>query len=183
MPVIRVTAESSLATAAVNVFHFEIAGVSPVTEAQGAVDALEDYYTAIKGLLVAGTITIGDRVVTVDQTPNTVVASISRQVITTGTGTEALAASAVLSLSTGLVGPRYRGRVFHGPLAGAVLTTDGRTLDSTHRTTFISSAATELLTNLTTADLVVYSRKFNTAEVVTGIGMDVIAGIQRRRMR
>ena len=121
--------------------------------------------------------------VTVDQTPNTVISATSRQVVTTGTGTEGLALSAVLSLSSGLVGPRYRGRAYLGPIAGAVLDADGRTINSTHRTTFISSAATELLTNLTAADLVVYSRKFNTAAVVTGVGMDVIAGIQRRRMR
>jgi hypothetical protein len=165
------------------VWHFEIADVSPVTEAQAAVDALTAFYESVKSLLVAGTITIGDRVVTVDQTPNSVIAATSDQVVTTGTATEGLALAAVLSLSTGLVGPRYRGRAYLGPLGGSVVTTDGRTLDNTHRNTFISNAATELLTNLTAADLVVYSRLHNTAQAVTGIGMDTIAGIQRRRMR
>jgi hypothetical protein len=181
--VIRVTAESSLATESVNVFHFEIADVTPVTEAQAAVDALEDFYDAVKSLLVAGTLTIGSRVVTVDQTPNSVIAATSRTVVTTGTATEGLALAAVLSWSTGLIGPRYRGRNYLGPLAGSVITTDGRTLNGTDRTTFISAAATHLITGLTAADLVVYSRKFNTAQTINGVGMDTVAGVQRRRMR
>jgi hypothetical protein len=181
--VIRVTVESSLATESVNVFHFEIADVSPVTEAQAAVDALEDYYDSIKNLLVAGTLTIGSRVVTVDQTPNSVIAAVSRTVVTTGTATEGLALAAVLSWSTGLIGPRYRGRNYLGPLGGVVISSDGRTLDGTSRNTLISNAATHLITGLTAADLVVYSRKFNTSQTITGVGMDTVAGVQRRRMR
>lgn len=183
MSIIRVAVESSLATEAVNVWHFEIADVAPVTEAQGAVDALEDFYDAIKTYLVAGVLTIGDRVVTVDQTPNTVIAATSRSVTTSGATTTALSVAPVLKLITPFVGPRYRGRVFLGPVEDAFLNSDGRTLGNTPRTLAISSAVTHLLTNLTTADLVVYSRKFNTAQTVTGFGMDTIAGTQRRRMR
>lgn len=183
MSIIRVNVESSLATEAVNVFHFEIPDVAPVTEAQAAVDALEDFYDAIKSLLVAGTLTIGRRVITVDSTPGSVIAATSKTVVTTGTATEALALAAVLSTSTGLIGPRYRGRAYLGPLGGVVLSTDGRTLDNTSRNTMINAAALHLLTNLTAADFVVYSRKFNTAQPVTGVGMDTVAGVQRRRMR
>lgn len=183
MSVIRVTAESSLATESVNVWHFEIPDVAPVTEAQACVDALEDFYDAVKGQLFAGSITIGDRVVTVDQVPNTVIAVTSRTVVTTGTAPEALQCAAVLKLITGLVGPRYRGRAYLGPIDVTVLASDGRTLSTTQRNLFISSAATHLLTNLTAADLVVYSRKFNTSQAVTGVGMDTIAGTQRGRLR
>ena len=183
MSIARVTVESSLATAAVNVYHFELADVAPVTEAQAAVDALEDFYDAIKSHLVAGTLTIGRRIITVDTEPGAVIAATSRTVVTTGTTTEALAMAAVLSWSTGFVGPRYRGRNFLGPVAGAVIGTDGRTLDNTIRNAIISAAASNLITGLTAADLVVYSRKFNTAQSVTGVGMDTVAGVQRRRMR
>lgn len=183
MPVIRVPVESSLATAAVNVWHFNVGAVSPVTDAQAAVDALEDFYDSIKAYLVAGTLTIGGRVVTVDQDPNSVVATTSRSLATTGTQTEALSVAAVLKHITPFIGPRYRGRTFLGPVDSNVLNADGRTLSTTIRNTMISNAVTHLLTNLSLADLVVYSRKFNTPNVVTGFGMDTTAGTQRRRMR
>lgn len=182
MSVIRVPVESSLATEAVNIYHFEIPDVAPVTEAQEAVDALQDFYEAVKGTLTAGTLTIGRRVTTVDQNPNAVIAATARTVVCTGTGTEGLAVSAVLSWSTGLVGPRYRGRNYLGPIAGAVLTTDGRTLDNTLRQAYIDQAELYLITGLTNANLVVYSRKFNTSQPVINANMASVAGIQRRRM-
>lgn len=183
MPVIvRVTAESSLATESVNVWHFRLPDVSRVAEADEVVDKLDTFYTALNTIMTAATWTIGRRVTTVDLNPNQVVGATSETSTSSASGTTSVAMAAVLHFSGANIGPRYRGRVYLGPMAPSVLNSDGRTIASSARSTITTAATTLMGVGALGTQLVVWSRKFNTATTVTTIGVTDVAGVQRRRL-
>lgn len=179
--VIRISAESSLATGAVNVWHYRITNASPVTEASEAVAQLDTFYTAIAGMLTAQTFTIGRRIVTEDQTPNLIVAGTSQQATGTGASEAFYAAAAVLSISSGIVGGTHRGRKYIGVLDNAAVTT-GRLLTIADRNTLIAAAANLLFPTASGSQLGIWSRKNSTFTLATGMDVATVLGSQRRRL-
>lgn len=180
--VIRVTAESSLATLSANVWHWIIPNSAPVTEANNAVDALDTFYTAIATHLATQTFTIGQRVVTVDQSPNQVISPTVETAAGTGGTPEVLSAAAVLRLSSNFVGGSFRGRVFLGPLASNVVTSAGNVITSTTVTAVTAAAATLMGTTTGGIQLAVWSRRLNQATPITGVSCSSRVGTQRRRL-
>lgn len=180
--VIRVTAESSLATASVNVWHFQIPDTARVAEADEVVDKLDTFYTALATMLTSATWTIGSRVVTVDKNPNQVVGATSETSTSSASGTSSLAMCAVLHFSGANIGPRYRGRVYLGPLSASALNSDGRTIASANKATITSAATTLMGVGALGTQLVVWSRKWSAATIVTTIGVTNVAGVQRKRL-
>lgn len=180
--IIQVTAESNIATQSVNVWHARIPNVAPVTEANAFIAALDTFYTALTNLLTSSTWTIGSRVTTVDQSPNEILGTTSQTSPGVGAGTSTLAIAAVLHMSGGFVGPRYRGRKYIGPLVDSALNSDGRTITTSANNTITSAAATLLAGGGSNYDLVIWSRKFLTATDVASVGVTTVAGIQRRRL-
>lgn len=181
--IVRIPVESSLATGCTNVWHYSIPNSSPTSEVSEAIDQLDTFYTAIAGSLFVQTFTIGQRCVTVDQTPNLVIPGTSEQATGTGTGVTTLAACAVLGLGSNIVGGSHRGRIYLGPLDDAAVSSNGRELDSTNRTTILTAAAALLSATASGAFVVVWSRKNLTATPVTGVSVATTIGTQRRRLR
>lgn len=180
--VVRITCESSLATAAINVWHYRITNASPTTEVGEALVALDTFYTAIAGVLSNQTISIGTRCVTEDQTPNLLIFPTTQSAAGTGGAPGALALAAVLSISSNIVGGSHRGRKYLGPIDASALQSDGRTLTAGDRTTIIAAAANLLVPTASGSVLGVWSRKNSTFTTATGVTVGVIAGLQRRRM-
>lgn len=181
--VIRIAAESSLATASVNVWHWIIPNSAPVTEAQNAVDALDTFYTAIAGELANGIVwTIGSRVVTVDQNPNLVIGVVTGSATGTGTNTNILSAAAVLNLGSNIVGGAHRGRVYLGPLDSAATNSNGRQIASSTQTAITAAAGTLMATTTGGIQLAVWSRKNLQATAVSSVSTRLTIGSQRRRL-
>lgn len=180
--VVRVSAESSLATGSVNVWHWIIPNSSPATETSGIVSALDTFYTAIAGVLAAQTFTIGERVVTVDQNPNLIIAATTQQATGTGVGSSQLSSCYVLQLRSNVVGGSHRGRVYLGPLDTAAIQADGRTPTVVDQNTVVSAAATLMAFTTNGVQLAVWSRKNLVAQPVTGVSVRSVIGVQRRRL-
>jgi hypothetical protein len=180
--VVRIPVESSVGTLAVNIWHYRITNASPITETNEAIDALDTFYTAIQGMLAPQTFNIGFRVITEDQTPNVIIPAQSEVATGTGTAQSLLAASAVLGLTSGIVGGSNRGRKYIGPLDQAATQSDGRSLNATDRTTLLSAAANLLTPTASGSVLGIWSRKNSAFTVATGVTCGTILGVQRRRM-
>lgn len=180
--VIEVTAESSLSTESVNVWHWRVPNSALVTEVNTCITALDTFYEAIKTYLSSQTILIGFRTKTVDQTPNLLVGGTSQTTVsTTGTPT-VLSACVVLSLGSTIIGGSRRGRKYLGPLVDGAKDSTGRQVSSGAITT-ITTAATALMGTTTNGvQLGVWSRKTNTFTAVTSINVNPILGTQRRRL-
>lgn len=181
--VIRVTAESSLATKAVNVTHWRIPGAgSQAAEVSAAIAALNTFYNAIKNYVAMGTVTIGTRVVTVDQAPNEEIPSSNSSVLTTGTAGEVTSAAWVLSYRGAAIGPRYRGRLFLGPVAAGVVTSSGTVFNSTDTGTVASAFATLRATTASSIEFGVWSRTHQIFTPAVASSVSTAIGTQRRRL-
>lgn len=180
--VIRVTAEGDIATGCVNVYHWIIPNSAPVTEANNAIGALNTMYTTLATWLQMGSIRIGARVVTVDQSPNLVIGATSQVVASTGASFDPLMCAAVIQWSTAVVGGSRRGRTYLGPLEAGAVDSNGRTLNSTMRTAILNAAAT--MSAVTTGGIqhAVWSRKLQTATAINTTGVNPVVGVQRRRL-
>lgn len=180
--VVRIPVESSLGTQSVNVWHYRITNAAPVTEVSEAIAQLDTFYTAIAGVLGVQTFTIGARCVTEDQSPNLIIAGTSQIAVMTGSNYNVLSACAVLSLSSGIVGGAHRGRKYLGPLDGAAVQTDGRSVTGADRTTLISAAGALLTPTASGSVMGIWSRKNSTFTVCSGVSVGTIVGTQRRRL-
>jgi hypothetical protein len=180
--VVRIPAESNISTGAVNIWHWIVPNSSLLTEVQNAVTALGTFYSAIAGVLQAGTITIGARCVTVDQNPNLIVSPTVSNVATTGGGQSPLQCAVVLRLFSNVVGGSHRGRVYLGPLDTAAIQANGRLVSAADTTTINAAAATLMGTTTGGIQLAVWSRKNRVAQAVTGVGVTSLIGTQRRRL-
>lgn len=180
--IVRVPVESSLATGSVNVWHWEIPNSAPITEVGEVTAALDTFYTAIAGVLFVQTFTIGTRCVTVDQNPNVIIPANTGSATATGVGVSVLSAAAVLSLGSYVVGGTHRGRVYLGPLDQGAVQSNGRQLGTSEQSTINSAAGALLTPTASGCRLVVWSRKNNTATVVTSVSTALQLGTQRRRL-
>lgn len=182
--VIRVVAESSLAIESVNVFHWQIPGAgSQATEIAAAITAMTNFYNAVKALIPTSTITIGTRVVTVDQTPNQELASSNATVTTTGGSTSAVTSAAAVCAYRGpFIGARYRGRIFLGPLADAAVASSGTDITGSAATTISAAWATLVATTTSSIAFGVWSRTFQTFTPAVASSVRSGLGSQRRRL-
>lgn len=181
--VIRIDAISSLSTKAENSWFWQIPGAgSQAAEIATCISALDTFYEAIKHLLVAGTISIGDRVVTVDQDPNQELAATPASVATTGTPAAVLSAAMVVSLRGANIGGRYRGRKFLGPLDEDLVASDGANWDPA-AVAAVSSALTTLVgTSANSVQLGTWSKTYSIFTAATASAVRGAIKTQRRRL-
>lgn len=180
--VVQITASSSLATQAVNVWHWQIPNSSPTTEVNNCVTALDTFYEAIKANLVAGTITVSGRAKTVDQGTNIWINGTSLTTVTTGSGTAPLSGCVVASLGSNVVGGSRRGRVYLGPITDSAIQSDGRSINTGISSTWLTALTTLISTTTGGVQLVVWSRTLLTATAVVNCAINPILGTQRRRL-
>lgn len=180
--VIRFSAESSLATKSVNVWHYRIPGANSVSETEAAMNAVDNFYEAVKTFLSAGLITIGPTAQTVDFESNIyITAGAPETVTTTGTPTGVLALAMVINFRSAFVGPDRRGRVYLGPLDEDLIT-DGRTIDPGAIAT-AQTAVNALIADTTSGiELGVWSRAKQAFTPYTTATVRPLVGIQRRRL-
>lgn len=183
MSVIQITAKSNLATESVNVWHYEIPDVAPVTEAASAVSALVDFYAAITSVLSAATWTIGDSVRTMDQSPNVYIGVTPQNQNTTGGTVSPLQVCALLTYSSNTVGGSYRGRKYLGPITTGSVAANGRDLDSAEQSTLQTAAAALLADTTDGIQLGTWSRKAGVGFTpAVNVSVSTRLHTQRRRL-
>ncbi len=178
---VRITSEATWANQAVNVFHFRHADAFTTSLANECITKIDTFYEAIKAFMRPLTWTHGNRVVTVDQEPNRVIAATPLTTTMTGTTNEVASAAACVSWVTQFIGREYRGRNYFGPLSGGATLSDGLQLDATFISTLLTAANALRTATAGGAQLAIYSRKLNTSEFVTG--GSVRGGIKSQRGR
>lgn len=180
--VVRIVSEATSSRESVNVWHFRCPESNLSTEVAAAISAVDTFYEAIKALLTIPTYTHGTRVVTVDKDPNIVVPSTNLTTTTTGTGPAVLSACIVASITGTAIGPRYRGRVYLGPIAVTNLNSDSANWNGTPVGTVSTALATLVGTHTAGIELGIWSRKYETFEPATGSSVGTAVGTQRRRL-
>ena len=179
-----------------SIFHFKDfeGGDDQAGFAQGAVDRVDDFITAISPL-TPGIVTLqtesdvevledstGELITAVTTTPDAPKTNNS-----SGGGNFASAVGAVVTWRTGTVrnGRRVRGRTFLVPLKGSSFDTDGTLLAAT--VTSLNAAATAMVAPAATPDLGVYARPSGPAAtdgawaVATGFSVPDMGAILRSR--
>nr|CRY96761.1 hypothetical protein [uncultured prokaryote] len=93
-------------------------------------------------------------------------------------------ACALVRFSAGTRSRSESGRMYHGPLAESQINSDGRTVDAA-TLTGLQSAYTQFQTSLAGGgnEMVVISRKYQSATLVSQISVSNIIATQRRRIR
>lgn len=166
---------------AVNVTHWE--KVTPTTPLADAADLI-DQWLANDAVAMYGSVASTANGSTLVATPlDGVTASVSGVATTiagTATGTVTQAA-ALIKFTTAKRGPRYRGRIFLPYLGENVQ--EGSVLVGNALPSVLGPAWATFATNMLADDwrLVVASYKFETAEPVTSVTSEAIAGTQKRR--
>jgi hypothetical protein len=176
---------NKLSGPAYNVMHVFAPTGYTIADVQAALADMATFYTALAAYYRSGaTITVGERVLDVDQSPDVIVGTTPVNV-TNASGPSSLPpeVAAVVSWRTNLTGARYRGRTYIGPLAVAAIATGGEFF-STFVTT-LQTAANTLLANLNAntppTPFQIRSRKFGTATSVLAAVVDDEPDTQRRR--
>lgn len=180
--VVEITAESSLSTESVNVWHWLIPNSSPVTEVNNAINALDAFYTSITAQLFAQTFTIGRRVRTVDQNPNVLIAGAPQTATSSGATAAALSAAVGLHLGSSFIGGSRNGRRYIGPLVQSAIQADGRSLSAGAVSAVSGAAATLIAVTTGGIQAVIWSRKFQVATPITNISVGGSIVSQRRRI-
>lgn len=181
--VIQIPAESNLATESVNVWHYEIPGTAPVTEANSAITALDTFYGAITSVLSAATWTIGRVVRTVDQTPNQYIGATPQTQATTGATVSPLQVCALVSFTSSTVGGSYRGRKYLGPITTGSVAANGRDLDTAELSTIFTAASALLADTTNGIALGTWSRKPGVGFTpATSVSVSGRLHTQRRRL-
>ena len=180
--VIELSASHSLATKAINVWHWRIPESNSVTEVDACIDALDTFYTAIASRIQTGVVTIGPLARTVDQNPNEYIQGTTETVSTSGAAGAPLATAACLSLKSSLVGGSRRGRKYLGPMYASAVNSDGRTIATGVSNEITSAAATLMGTSTAGVELGIWSRTLNVFTPVTAVSVNPVVAIQRRRV-
>jgi hypothetical protein len=179
--VFRFTSEYSGAQEAVNVWHFMTAGAPTTTQANEAIQAVDAFFTAIPTFLAAGTWNHGQRVTTVDQTPNFVVAATPQTSPGTGGSPAPRQVAAGVSWNTAFIGRSFRGRNYIGPLSSSALHTDGLTLVAALQTALVTAATALMAPTTNGAQLCVWSETLQQGNAV--IASVVRSGYRTQRRR
>jgi len=180
--VVEIRASNSIATEAVNVWHWRIPESNAVTEVNAAITALDTFYEAIKSRIQTGLITVEGLARTVDQNPNEYIGGSGLTTSTTGAAGGSLASAIVLSLKSNTVGGSRRGRKYLGPMAAASLQADGRSIGAATITEVTNAASTLIATTTSGIEFGVWSRLLNVFTPITTVAVNPIVGTQRRRL-
>jgi len=184
--VMRITATISggIPRTAYNIWHVLCNGPS-LSEVQGAVDAIRDFYTTAQSLFPnTCQIVIGTSVVEITAVPQVIWGPTPRTVAGGG-GTAAQPAQLanVVSWRTAYAGRSFRGRTYLGPLGSSALTNN---VISTGVNTAVTNATNALVAASVAAsgwDLVVWSEKLQSSNpVISGVTNSKVE-TQRRRNR
>lgn len=180
--VIEVRSHHAIATNAVNVWHFQIPQVTPVTEAQTCIDALLAFFTNLNTRIQSGLMTIDGLVRTVDKSPNVFYNATTKTVNCTGSGVVPLSTAVVCGFKSDFVGKSRRGRKYIGPVTSGQINADGRTIATAALTAFTTECLA--LMNLTTNGVAfgVWSRKLAVFTETNTVNINNIIGTQRRRL-
>lgn len=182
MTIIRFASEFSGTQQAVNVWHFDCGGAATTSLANECIVKVDTFLEAIKAFLAAGTYTTGSRVVTVDQTPNAVVAATALTCVSSGVGNAPRQVAAGVSWRTAFIGRSFRGRNYIGPLASGAVASDGLNLNSTFASDLLTAAGNLRTVTTGGAQLCVWSERLQAANVVTGAAVPLSLRTQRRRL-
>lgn len=179
----RFTSASSVSSAAVNVWSYQVpGGAVSTTQANEAIQQVDAFFEAIKVYLAPATWTHGARVTTLGILPPTLIAATALTTVTTGTTQAPRQAAATFTMNTQFLGKSYRGRKYIGPLSNGALSSTGDVLDPT----FVAALQTNINPFLTPtaagAQLAVFSEKLNVGQAVTGIIARSPIRTQRRRL-
>ena len=182
MSVIRFSSEFSGAYQAVNVWHFLTPTPATTTHANEAIDAVDAFFSSFPTYMRAGTWTHGNRVVTVDNEPNFVVAATPETTTTTGSSPAPNQVAAGITWQTDFIGKSYRGRSYIGPLSLLGLETDGQTIKTAFQVA-LETAATTLMAPLASGtQLCVWSPTGQFGNLVTSRVVRSGYRTQRRRL-
>lgn len=181
MAVFRFTSEFSAATEAVNVWHFMTAGAPTTTQANEAIQAVDAFFTAIPTHMTAGTWNHGQRVTTVDQTPNFVIAATPQTTTTTGGSAAPQQVAAGVSWNTAFIGRSFRGRTFVGPIAQGSVAAGGLAISAPFITALQAAATALMAPTAAGAQLCVWSEALSQGNAV--VGNVVRSGLRTQRRR
>lgn len=182
MAVIRFTSEFSAAQEAVNVWHFDCHGAASTTLANEAITKVDTFYEAIKALLAPGTWNHGQRVTTVDLTPNVVVPATPLTTTATGSNNAPRQAAAGVSWQTAFIGKSYRGRSYLGPVTTSMLDSGGLAIGSAALAIIVAALPAMYAPTAGGAVLAVWSPTLQTANDVVGATAHSGLRTQRRRL-
>lgn len=180
--VIEVRSRHSLATQAVNVWHWQIPNASPVAEAQVCINAVNVLYTNLLTRIAAGTFTTDGLVRTVGPGGNVFIQASTAQTVCTNATILPLSAAVVLQFRSGLVGGSRRGRKYIGPIGVSNMNADGRTVASAALTAFGAEAAALTAVNGSGVAFGVWSRKLGQFTECNISSVNGILGQQRKRL-
>jgi hypothetical protein len=156
--VVQINAESSLTEQSVNVWHWRIPEANSVTEVNVCINALDTFYTAIASHFTAQTFTIGARVVTVNLTPNRIIAGTVQTAASATATATGFQCAALLQLLTSTVGGSFRGRKYLGPLASGSLNANGTDIATATISAIQGAANTLVATSGSGVELGIWSR-------------------------
>jgi len=179
--VFRFTSEFDGTQEAVNVWHVVTGSPADSTDADEAIVRVDAFFEAIKVFMRPGIWTHGNRVTTLDETPNRLIAASSLTTTTTGTTNAPASVAAGITWLTDFIGKSFSGRSFIGPLANGGVASDGLNINSSFRTALLS-AAEDLVDPLTSGGrFCVWSEKLEVGTPITG--WNVRSGIRTQRRR
>lgn len=182
MSVIRFTSEFSGTYEAVNVWHFLTPTPATTTHANEAIDAVDTFFSAFPTYMRAGTWTHGNRVVTVDNTPNFVIPASPESTTTTGSSPAPNQVAAGITWQTDFIGKSYRGRSYIGPLSLLGLESDGQTIKTAFAVALGSAANALMAPTASGTQLCVWSPTGLFGNLVTSNIVRLGYRTQRRRL-
>lgn len=182
MTVFRFTSEFSGTQQAVNVWHVKTAGSANSTDANQAITAVDAIYEAIKTFLAPGTWLHGQRVITLDETPNRVISASVLSTVTTGATHAPAQAAQVVSYTTAFIGKSFTGRSYFGPLANTALDGNGFDTNASLRSALATPLAGITAPLAGGAQFCVWSEKLGIGTPIFGANAKVGITTQRRRL-
>lgn len=182
MTVFRFTSEAGFTQQAVNVWHVVTGSPADSTDADEAIVRVDAFFEAIKAFMKPGLWTHGNRVITLDETPNRLIPASSLTTTTTGTTNAPASVAAGITWLTDFIGKSYSGRSFIGPLSNGGVESNGLDISSTFRTALLA-AAEDLVDPLTSGGrFCVWSEKLQVGTPITGWNVRTGIRTQKRRL-
>lgn len=182
MTVFRFSSEFSGTQQAVLVWHVQTAGSATSTDANQAITAVDNVFEAIKTFMAAGTWIHGQRVITLDETPNRQIVASALSTVTTGASNAPRQACQVMSWSTAFIGKSFNGRSYFGPLSQTALDSNGLDTSASLRTALATAAANITAPLAGGAQFCVWSQKLGIGTPIFGGNARTGIKTQRRRL-
>jgi hypothetical protein len=171
-------------TTAYNIWHFNMSDPFDVPQITAIGSGLVAYYQSLKALFASGsTITVGEKFLYLGTVPPVYVSYVPVSFASTGSSRNAANVAAVSSWRTASAGRSYRGRTYLGPLETTALDTNTGLLAAGVVAGIKTAGEALIAAGVTTStNLVIYSRKLNSAATVIAAQVDTRPDSQRRRL-